>query len=118
MTARKTAVSSSFALMFMLVVLMITTAFAAIRPINRQQQQQLPGYYSSLSQSALQYMSKQAVPLIVSQVMSTQLSDINQEVHTPIGAVDFDLTGLHIDSFCTLLLCCLHFLFLALLALC
>ncbi len=66
---------------------------------QRHRSQVNPAYHTSISQSALQYMSKQAIPAIVSQVMNTPLPDISQEVHTPIGDVQFDLTNLKINSF-------------------
>jgi hypothetical protein len=78
----------------------ITALLCALLLINVTVQQQPPGFSTIIQESSLNYMARQAIPLVVAKVLSLTIPEVDQEVHSPIGKIDIRLYDMHINTFC------------------
>lgn len=58
----------------------------------------LPGFKAVITQGGVDYIKDVAVPILLSQLSSVDIPDIDGSTSTPVGTISYDLTSIVLDS--------------------
>ena len=58
-----------------------------------------PGAKATLSKDGINHIIAQTLPLIIQEVQSVSIPDVNGSAGTPVGSIDYSLSAIHITGF-------------------